>query len=196
MAKRGRPRQNLTGEKSAIFSTRLPPSLKGALQREAVKNRQSLSREIELRLASSLADGALARDKSREELAASVGGLQNFGLVLLFGELLNSLEMASNPLSADRSKWIGDADLRQEVKKGLAHILSVLGGEADFPEQRDNSIGCMIARGILNGVGSASDEPAHDRVGKNGVEERYSVQMRRAVSIRRLLGDLAARLKD
>ncbi len=192
---RGRPPKGEFADKSCQLATRVTPELRAAIDVEAARNGRSVSQEVERRLRDSF-DAGLVGDK-RGKLADLVGGPQNLALFRTLHWLARNVELHT------RERWIDDPFTFEQVRKAFDFFLEAIKPPGDpqptdkliwpapLPAEFVEYLSVMIARGVLDCIALAADEPA---ISKDGTyfSENYTA----APAIKTGLGDLAIRLKD
>lgn len=193
--RRGRPPKGHYRDKAATLTTRITPKLRTALDREAKLAHRSLSQEVEWRLRNTF-DPELRRDR-RDQLAEVFGGHETFALLLLLGQVIQSVEFMTT------RKWHDDAYTREQVQQATAEVLTALGprGEAEPPksmtfphEQTPPSY--AAAWGVLTQVRMASEETPIPEQNDAGGFAFYGEMMKRSAGIRRGLGTIVKRLEE
>ena len=119
MAKRGRKPKGEYQSKSVVFSTRLRPDTKKALEKSAQKSGRSLSQEVEHRLRRSFDED--------QDLFERFGGRQNYALMRMIGAATN---IVWNPLDPDKS-WLEDPYVFQQTVNAMNAILEAFRPEGD-----------------------------------------------------------------
>ena len=109
-----KPRGEFRG-KSAVFSTRITPELRAALEREAARSGRSLSQEIERRLTDSM-----SKAETRKW-----GPPRTESMMFFLAQLIDSIE------SETGQRWIDDPFTFQAVYFGLNLIFSMLKPDGD-----------------------------------------------------------------
>ncbi len=180
MAKRGRKPKGEYQGKSVVFSTRLRPDTKGALQQAAAKSGRSLSQEVEHRLRRSF-------DEDRD-LFERFGGRENYALLRLIG---SCLDMNYNPTKPDAT-WRDDCYTFDQT---LATITSVLGafrpeGDSDLGDPLLNAAGAL--QGMDNAVRKILQMKAAD--GNLAITRDGKIDVRAA--IKDSLGELSQRIDE
>ena len=110
--KRGRPRKGPSSAKTAVFSTRITPELRAALEKAASKAGGTLSDEIERRLWQSF-----AFEKERAKVFAAFGGGQNYAVCRIIAQFMKALA------SATGKAWADDPWTYEQFARGIARLL-------------------------------------------------------------------------
>jgi hypothetical protein len=112
--RRGRPPKGDFHNKSAVFSTRITPETRAAIEAAADASGRSISQEVEQRLKDSFRAGRTCLDKMSDHAK---------GLAILVGILADRLETLSG------LSWRTDDDARLALQAGVNSLLARLTGQ-------------------------------------------------------------------
>lgn len=146
-ARRGRPIKAGATGKSAVFSTRITPELRAALERAAKESGGSLSDEIETRLRRSF---QLEDDVRR--IFAAFGGDQNYAVLRLFAEVMRRLDTATG------RRWTEDRWTFDQLEQAIGYLLREWRPDGAprkpaavprFTSEEADQLGTYMARNVL-----------------------------------------------
>jgi hypothetical protein len=110
MAKRGRPIDPITADKTATVLARVSPDTRERLERAAEENGVSLSREIEARISSSFNPGA----------ANEWGSKETYEFCVLVSHTLSTLRNVTGEC------WLNDPYTFEQAKQAIATVIDAL----------------------------------------------------------------------
>lgn len=139
------PKRSKSGEAGAIFSIRMPASLRVQLERAAAENGRTLNKEIRARLRQSL---------ESDKVVEGFGGRRSYAFFRLLS-LLRPMDF-----SRKRRHWLDDRYLYAQVATAIQVVLLALEPKkgAYKPKDQPNPefVGLQTAACVLKGVRDAS----------------------------------------
>ena len=185
MAKRGPKPDPERGAKSAVFSTRITPDLRAALETDSRRRRRSLSWVIQDRL-----DKSFRGDSHRDAVEKAFGGAKSYAAFRVLVMVMQTVEYMTD------KRWLDNAYTFDLARRAVAVALEALRppGEAERPEDlkiplTDEVLPEAIAHGTLSQIAMASARPP---LPEQGVH--YSQTVLDASAIKEGLGPIAERL--
>jgi hypothetical protein len=187
MARKGRKPQGEYAGKSAVFSTRITPKLRAALECEAERSKRSLSQEVEWRLRQSI--------EQAEKLERIWGEPRNRALAQIVSRLARGVEAFTG------ASWREDAFTFLALKSAIEVVLSQLRpappatlpvrieqmAELESPHSEQlrspGGVGSAVGLGLWGQV-EITDEPPMDHAGNTA----YAGEFYAMPQIRRDLG--------
>lgn len=170
MGKRGPKPQGPYEGKTEVFSTRLRPDTKAALQIAASIHGWTLSQEVEDRIRRTFIDDA--------SIDLAFGNRQNFALMRMVAAVADTMMSRKESETA----WTSDPELFDQIMKATVAVLEALRPEGKKPEQENHFLSRALH--FWNDVRQTS----------TALPIRETLRKRRQHLIRSDLGDLPDRV--